>query len=73
MRLACMIKMKDKKICAQCRRELHVGVNATCVEEGVIGLKDYVPLGDPLFFCCEECVHTYFDLGDLPSVPKRIP
>ena len=65
--------MEKKKTCANCRRELDVGVDATRVDEGVIGLKDFVPLGDPLFFCCEKCVHIYFDLGSLPSLQKRIP
>lgn len=65
--------MEDKKCCANCRRELDVGVDATRVDEGVVGVKDFVPLGEPMFFCCEECINVYFDLGSLPSVPKRIP
>ncbi len=65
--------MEDKRICANCRRELDVGVDATRVDEGVIGLKDFVSLGEPMFFCCEECIRAYFDLGSLPSIPPRMP
>ena len=65
--------MENKKICANCRQELDVGVDATKIDEGVIGLKDFVPLGKSLFFCCEDCVSGYYDLSSLPSVPKRIP
>ena len=68
-----MIKMEDKKTCTNCRRELDVGVDATRVDEGVIGLKDFVPLGEPLFFCSEECIRAYYDLSGLPSVPPRVP
>ena len=65
--------MEDKKTCANCRRELDVGVDAIRIDEGVIGMKDFVPLDKTTFFCWEECVSKYFDLSSLPSVPKRIP
>lgn len=65
--------MKDQHTCAECRRELDVGVDALKVEKGVIGLKDFVGLEDPMFFCREKCLVDYFDLSDLPSLPPRIP
>ena len=34
--------MKNKHTCANCRRELYVGVDAIKVEDGVIGTKDFV-------------------------------
>ena len=64
--------MEDKK-CANCIHELDIGVDATKVDEGVIGVKDFVPLEKTLFFCSEKCLRDYFDLGDLPSLPPRIP
>ena len=64
--------MEDKK-CANCRRELDVGVDSIRVDEGVIGTKDFVPLDSTMFFCCETCLRDYFDMGDLPSVSPRIP
>jgi hypothetical protein len=64
--------MEDKK-CANCVRELDVGVDAFRVDEGVIGTKDFVPLDSTTFFCREKCLRDYFDMGDLPSVPRRIP
>ena len=65
--------MENKNLCANCERELDVGVDAMKIDEGVIGMKGFVPLGKPLFFCCEDCISSHFDLGGLPSVPRRIP
>jgi hypothetical protein len=65
--------MENKKNCANCRRELDVGVDAIKVDEGVIGVKDFVSLEKTLFFCCERCLSDYFDMHDLPSMPPRIP
>ncbi len=62
-----------KKICTNCLRELDIGVDAIRVEEGVIGTKDFVALEKTIFFCSEDCLRNYFDLGDLPSLPPRIP
>jgi len=64
--------METKK-CANCRHELDIGVDATKVDEGVIGTKDFVPLDKTLFFCCEKCLRDYFDISGLPSMPPRIP
>ena len=65
--------MENKKNCANCRRELDVGLDAIKVDEGVIGVKDFVPLEKMLFFCSEKCLMDYFDMSDLPSMPPRIP
>jgi hypothetical protein len=65
--------MEDEKTCANCKQELDIGVDAIRIDEGVIGMKDFVPLDKTLFFCSEDCISSYFDLGILPSVPKRIP
>jgi hypothetical protein len=65
--------MEAPKTCANCQRELDIGVDAIRIDEGVIGMKDFVALDKTLFFCCEECISKYFDLSSLPSVPKRIP
>ena len=65
--------MENKKNCVNCRRELDVGGDAIKVDEGVIGVKDFVPLEKILFFCCERCLMDYFDMSDLPSMPPRIP
>ena len=68
-----MDMMEDKETCANCVRELDVGVDAIRVDEGVMGMKDFVPLEKTLLFCCEKCLAEYYDLSDLPSVPRRIP
>jgi len=65
--------MEDKHACENCRRELDIGTDATRIDEGVIGMKGFVPSDNTMYFCSEECVHAYYDLGDLPSVPRRIP
>jgi len=65
--------METKKLCANCQRELDVGVDAMRIDEGVIGMKGFVPLDKTMFFCCDKCIRDYFDLGDLPSIPRRVP
>ena len=65
--------MEDKKTCANCQRELDIGVDATKVDAGVIGTRGFVPLDKTLFFCGEDCLRDYFDISDLPTVPNRIP
>ncbi|MBI9019031.1 MAG: hypothetical protein JEZ07_17405 [Phycisphaerae bacterium] len=65
--------MENKKKCANCIRELDIGVDVIQVSEGVIGIKGFVPLKKTLYFCCEECISAYFDMSDLPSLPGRIP
>ncbi len=42
------------------------------VNEGVVGMKGFVPAEQDLLFCCEDCVKDYFDLTDLPKVRRRI-
>lgn len=60
--------------CSNCRRELDVGMEVLRVEQGVIGTKsNFVTLDDEKLFCCEKCLRSYYDLGDLPGVPSRIP
>jgi len=65
--------MEIKKTCANCIRELHIGIDTVRVEEGVMGTKGFIPLEDALFFCCDRCLRDYFDIDDLPSVPRRMP
>lgn len=65
--------MENKLTCAQCQRELDVGVDILRVDEGVRGMKDFVPLDNTLYFCCEDCIREYFDLSGLPSIPGRFP
>lgn len=65
--------MENKKICANCRQELDIGFDAIRVDAGVIGMKDFIPLDKILFFCSEDCIKNYYDLGDLPEVGRRVP
>lgn len=66
--------MKEKKMtCGHCRRGLDVGVDVMRVEEGVIGMRGFVPLGDEQFFCSDKCLREDCDLSDLPSMPPRVP
>ena len=70
-----MLLMGTKKnTCNNCRRELDIGVEVLRVEQGVIGTKrNFVSLDHDKLFCCERCLWEYYDLGDLPSLPPRIP
>ena len=65
--------MKIKNTCANCIQELDIGVDVLRVDEGVMGMKGFVPLENTLLFCSEQCLRDYFDIGDLPSVPSRVP
>jgi hypothetical protein len=65
--------MEKRETCANCACELDVGVDAIRVDEGVMGMKGFVPLEKTLLFCCEKCLIEYYDLGDLAKVPGRIP
>jgi hypothetical protein len=66
--------MENPKLqCGNCRRQLDIGVDVLSVEEGVIGMKGFIPLEKSLLFCCEKCLCEYFDLNDLPKYPGRIP
>lgn len=67
--------METKKtICKNCHRELDIGVEVLRVEQGVIGTKkNFVNLDNEKLFCSEKCLRDYYDLGDLQSMPPRIP
>lgn len=65
--------MEKEKQCSNCRRKLDIGVDAIRVNHGVIGIRDFVPLDEMMFFCGEDCLRDYYDLGDLPKMPRRIP
>ena len=65
--------MENKQNCANCRRDLDIGVDVIRVDEGVVGTKGFVPLEGTMFFCCERCLRDYFDMGDLQSIPSRVP
>ena len=67
------IYMINKKKCDNCRIELDIGRDAIRVDQGVVGMKGFVPLEGILFFCCIKCLRDYFDMGDLKSLPPRIP
>jgi hypothetical protein len=65
--------MEIERTCANCIRQLDIGVDTLRVDEGVIGTKGFIPLENTLFFCCDRCLRDYFDIGDLPSMPGRFP
>ncbi|QNN23338.1 hypothetical protein HED60_13980 [Planctomycetales bacterium ZRK34] len=61
------------KRCAQCGRILQLGEDVLTVEEGVVGPRGLVPLGDMVFFCSARCLSEHFDDRDRPNLPRRIP
>jgi hypothetical protein len=65
--------MEEKNKCANCLRELDIGVDAIQVSEGVMGMKGFVPLEKTFYFCRDDCLSGYYDVSNLPSMPKRIP
>ncbi len=65
--------MEIKKTCTNCNRKFEIGVDLITVREGVTGIKGFIPLENTLYFCCAQCLIDYFDMGDLPNIPRRIP
>lgn len=65
--------MKTKNRCANCKCDLDIGHDVIKVDEGVMGVKGFVPLEKTLLFCCERCLKDYYDLDDLLGMPSRIP
>lgn len=63
----------DKKKCANCTKDINIGSDIIRVEEGVSGLKGFIPLEKTMLFCCEKCLTDYFDMSNLPSIPRRVP
>ena len=45
--------------CTYCRQELAVGLHVLQVIQGVIGMRDFIPL-EHLIFCSERCVVQYY-------------
>jgi len=63
----------EKKKCANCTKDIDIGSDIIRVEEGVSGLKGFIPLENTMLFCCEKCLMDYFDMSNLPSLPGRVP
>ena len=63
----------ETKTCAQCRRTLDPGVDVLTVEQGVIGPRGLVPLGELGFFCDETCLRRYYGNDEIEQLKRRIP
>ncbi len=59
--------------CLACQRELHLGVDAMAVEQGVIGPRGFVILGKKGFFCDEGCIANHFGNGEVEQLTRRVP
>lgn len=59
--------------CANCQRDLEMGVDATKLEPGVIGPRGFVPLGGEKFFCDDECLRRYWSDEPVETLSRRIP
>ena len=66
---------KEALHCANCRHPLDLGVDAIHLERGVVGPRGFVPLGEIILFCGEECLRGYFtdNNKDTEYLPRRIP
>ncbi len=51
--------------CAECRRELYLGLDALRLQQGVVGPRGFIVLDKPTFFCDETCLARY--LNDEPA------
>ncbi len=62
--------------CKECRSPLRLGDCLWNAEQGVIGPRGIVPLGEALNFCCEKCLADYFaedGVEDAGELPHRVP
>jgi hypothetical protein len=60
--------------CNTCQRELREGMNVFEVQEGVIGISEFVALDEKLLFCRLECLKNYFSGSrGYEQAPRRIP
>jgi len=61
--------------CATCGCGLNQGDEVLRLEEGIIGIRDFVPLGKAKLFCSDECLKGSFNgsQGRPKQLPRRIP
>lgn len=72
-RLSLMKSDKAMK-CATCRRGMKQGDEAWKVEEGIVGMSDFVGLADAEVFCSLECLGRYLSpAGGYEKVGRRVP
>ena len=64
---------QDAKTCTRCGRNLDIGVDAITVTDGVIGPRGFVPLDEPRYFCCHDCLLIPGDDHEIEKLPRRIP
>ena len=60
------------KKCANCQRELSMGLDVLSLQQGVVGPRGFVPLEEMTLLCNKECVRQYFSDDPWGSV-QRIP
>lgn len=66
--------------CVACRRQIDLGRDALSVEKGVIGPRGFVPLGELVLLCSDECASEHFTddseskrLSKVHQLRRRIP
>ncbi len=65
----------ETRQCAACQRELRMGDDCLTIQQGVLGPRGLVPLGDKTFLCDHVCAERHFDSSGPPTekLPRRIP
>ena len=71
------MEQKSPYHCTACRCEIYEGWDLIEVREGVLGLKGFIPLEEPLLFCSAKCLVEHFEdssdsacwpqVGDVPQ------
>lgn len=66
---------EQKMKCRNCNAEIDQGLEAILVQDGIGGVRGFVPLGEALFFCKRDCVREYFDddKRKIYTLSRRIP
>lgn len=60
---------KENIECQYCHEEIQIGNSLIEAQEGVLGFKGIIPLGDLTLFCSTDCLSKFF--GDDVVVKKR--
>ncbi len=65
----------ETRRCAACQRELRMGDDCLSTQQGVIGPRGFVLLGDKTYLCDHVCAECNFCSNSAPAekLPRRIP
>ncbi len=66
---------QKRRRCIGCDREIRLGEDCITVNNGVIGPRGFVPLGETIYLCNQTCCENHFnpDATPVEKTSRRIP